>query len=65
VVHVDDYPSFIDHFHKVGIHHGLELAKSKEHDFQFEHSLVRDKSCLPFVSFLDSNVIVAPSKVHL
>ncbi|KIL56723.1 hypothetical protein M378DRAFT_88907, partial [Amanita muscaria Koide BX008] len=76
VVHVDDYPSFIDHLYKVGVHHSLErgrgVAKSKEHDFRFEHSSVRKRrkirggvpAATVTVSFLNSNIVVAPSKVQ-
>ncbi|KIL57513.1 hypothetical protein M378DRAFT_87776, partial [Amanita muscaria Koide BX008] len=58
VVHIDNDPSFIYHVLEVGIHHGLE-----KHDSWFEESSWRDECCLPFVSFLNPNIVVTLSKV--
>ena len=67
VVNVDDYDVF--HVGEDFVHHSLEhsqgVAESKEHDSGFIESLVANEHSFPFVSFLDSYVIVSPPKVYL
>jgi len=46
----------------------LEAARgvghSEEHDLQFEKSLLCLESAFPFITFLDTDVVVAPSDVE-
>jgi hypothetical protein len=46
------------------IHHGLEggwaVGHSIQHYQRFEELLVASKGCLPLITFLDSDVLVAP-----
>ena len=69
IVHVDHQPSFGYHIPKRVIHKLLEccwrVAKSEEHDRQFEKTSVSDKSCLPLMSVFDTDVVVSPSYVKL
>jgi hypothetical protein len=69
VVHVDRYPSFSELCCKYSVHHGLEggrrVGKAKEHDLGFEETLVGYECCFPFISFLDSDVVIPPSYVEL
>ncbi|KIL69506.1 hypothetical protein M378DRAFT_68633, partial [Amanita muscaria Koide BX008] len=58
VIHIDDNPSFVYHVLEVRVHHGLEV-----HDFWFEQSSGRDECCFPFVSFLDSNIVISLPKI--
>lgn len=50
------------------IHHCLEggrgVSQSEEHDRRFEQSSVSLECRLPFVPFLDTDVVVTPSNVH-
>jgi len=50
------------------IHHHLEgsqqVAQSKEHDEQLEESSVHGEGCLPFISFLQSDIVEAPMEVQ-
>ena len=52
-----------------GVHHTLEggrgIGKAKEHDPRLEHASIGFESSLPFVAFLDMDVIVSPSYVEL
>ncbi len=51
------------------VHHHLEgsggVRQPEEHDHRFEESLGGKKRCLPFIAFLDMDVIVSPSYVEL
>jgi hypothetical protein len=44
---------------------GWGVRETKEHDCWFEKSFVGDECGLPFVSFLDSHIVVSPSDIHL
>ncbi len=50
------------------IHHHLEgsqqVAQSNEHDEQLEESSVHGEGCLPFISFLQSDIVEAPMEVQ-
>ncbi|PFH46802.1 hypothetical protein AMATHDRAFT_153753, partial [Amanita thiersii Skay4041] len=50
------------------IHHGLKcrwgVCESEEHYQWFKQSLVCSEGCLPFITILDPDVIVAPSDIH-
>ena len=69
VVHIDDEPSFSDVICEVVVHECLESwrrsTEAKEHDGQFEQSLLSDECCLPFVSFFDANVVISPTDIKL
>ena len=69
VVHVDDKPTLLDVVSKVEVHKSLErrrrATKSKKHHCGFEQSKRCDEGSLPFITFLDSNVIISSSYVEL
>ena len=69
VVHIDSEPVFSEFFGEYRVHHRLEcgggVCESEEHDSWFEQSLVSDEGCLPFVSFLNADVVVSPPDVEL
>ena len=66
-VYADD--SFHDEVLEDIVHHCLErswaVGKTKEHYQWFEQSSVRPKCCLPLISILNSDVIVAPPNIQL
>ena len=66
-VYADD--SFHDEVLEDVIHHRLEcsqaVGKTKEHYQRFAQSSVRPKRCLPLVSILNLDVVVAPPNVQL
>ena len=41
------------------------IALPKEHDHGFIEAIGSDEHSLPLVSFLDTNVVVPPSNIHL
>ena len=69
VINVNDEPSFHNHISQSWTHEGLKsgqgVALSKEHDQGFIESIGCDECCLPFVPFLDANVVIPPLHVHL
>jgi hypothetical protein len=44
---------------------GRRVCETKEHDHWFEKSFVGNECGFPFISFLDSYIVVSPSDVHL
>ena len=69
VVHVDDKPSFPDVVSKIEVHKCLKrqwrATKSKEHYRWFKQSKRCDEGSLPFITLLDSNVIIPPPYIEL
>ena len=69
VVHVDDKPTLSDVVSEVEVHKCLKCqrraTKSEKHHCWFEQSKRRDEGSLPFITLLDSNVIISPSYVEL
>ena len=67
VVNVDDHDVF--HVSENFIHHGLEsggrVAESEEHDRGFVGSSMADEHGFPFVTFLDTDVVVTPPEIDL
>ena len=67
VVQVDDNVSCYDFISQDVVHESLEVGRgvcqAKEHDHGFEQSSVRSQSCLPLITFLDPDVIIAPSDI--
>jgi len=51
------------------VHHHLEssrgVGKSKEHNRGFEEAFWGEECCLPFVAFLDADIVISPSYVEL
>jgi hypothetical protein len=43
---------------------GWGVGESEEHNGWFKQAFVGDEGCLPFVSFFDANVVVAPTDVE-
>jgi len=64
IVHVDGKVSCFDIFVKHHIDHGLEgcwgVGQTEEHYLGLEESLGCEECCLPFVLFLDADVVVSP-----
>ena len=69
VVHINDKPSISDVVSKVEVHKRLKhrwgAAKSKKHHCWFKQSKRRDEGSFPFITLLDSNVIIPPLHVKL
>ena len=69
VVHVDDKPTLSDVVSKVEVHKCLKCqrraAKSEKYHHWFEQPKRCDEGSLPFITLLDSNVIISPSYVEL
>src|SRR5229473_454895 len=67
VVHIDEYKSSVDKILEEFVHHRLEhcrgVGKTKEHHQGFKHSFVCLEGSFPFVTFLDSNIVVPPSNL--
>ena len=69
VVHVNDKPSFSNHTSEQVIHELLECDKGvteiKEHDHQFEESLVGDEGYFPLVTIFDVDIVIPPANIKL
>src|SRR6202789_2752798 len=69
VVEVDTDDALHDEILEDVVHHGLKgrrgVRESEEHHKGFEEAAIRTKRCLPLVTFLHANIIVAPSNVEL
>src|SRR5713101_1853083 len=69
VVHIDEYKSCVNEILEEFIHHRLEscrrVGKTKEHHQGFKHSFVHLEGSFPFITFLDSNIILSPSYIEL
>src|SRR5882762_463295 len=69
IVHIDEHFSRSDKVLEGVVHHGLKssggVAKAEEHNQRFKHPTIGLKSGLPFVAFLNSDVVVSPSDVEL
>src|SRR5713101_2873581 len=69
VIHIDEYKSCVNEILEEFIHHRLEscrrVGKTKEHHQGFKHSFVHLEGSFPFIAFLDSNIVVAPSYIKL
>ena len=69
VVHVNDEPSFCDHFSERVRHelleHGGGVCHAEKHDCGFVESSVGDESGLSLVAFLDADVVVPPLYIKL
>src|SRR5258708_21537961 len=67
--HVDEYLSCSDKVLEGVVHHSLKggggITKAEEHNQRFKHPMIGLKSGLPFVAFLNSDVVVSPSDVEL
>src|ERR1700748_1456910 len=67
VIHVYCHSPFFYKLPKQFIHHCLEggwaVTKAEEHDQWFEKSSIGSKSCLPFISFPYTDIVVAPSYI--
>ena len=69
VIHIDEYKSCINKILEEFVHHRLEhcrgVGKTKEHHQRLKHSFVHLEGSFPFVTFLDSNVVISPSHIKL
>src|SRR5713101_7644499 len=69
VIHIDEYKSCVNEILEEFIHHRLEccrrVGKIKEHHQGFKHSFVCLEGNFPFISFLDSNIVVSPLYIKL
>ncbi|PFH44900.1 hypothetical protein AMATHDRAFT_165048 [Amanita thiersii Skay4041] len=64
VVHINTHPTFSDFLPEYVVHHRLERRWRVQHHKWFEQAPVRPKSCLPFVSLFNPDVIVPPTNIH-
>ena len=69
VVHVDEQPSVGELMDEQIVYHVLEgsrqVAETEEHYQRLEEPILRDKGSQPFVSFSDSDIVIAGTNVHL
>ena len=67
VVHVHHYLTISYQVHEYQVHEGLEggqtVCHAKVHYSWLKQSSVRDNSSLPFVTFLDKNVVIPPPDI--
>ena len=67
IVHVDQSFATVDEFHQFVVHHCLEccwrVGQAKKHDGRLEKSVACFKSGLPFVAFLDADIVVSPVNI--
>ena len=67
VIHVNNDTSFINKFLIEVIHHSLEggrtIGKTKEHDKWLKQTSIGSKGCLPFITFLHSDIVVTPPNI--
>ena len=63
-----DY-AHIRHIVEDFIHHLLEcgrrVTETEIHNKRFKGPFVRGKHSLPFIAFVNSHIVVSPSKIHL
>jgi hypothetical protein len=69
IIQIDCNFSFGNQICENGVHqclkHGGQIGESKEHDAQLKKALVSDKGYLPFIAFLNPDVVVAPMNIKL
>jgi hypothetical protein len=69
VIEIDCNFAFSNQICKDGIHqclkHGGQVGEPEEHNARFKKTLVSDESCLPFIAFFDSDVVVASMNIKL
>ena len=76
VIHCHKYHKVIDvdythirHIVEDFIHHllecGRQVTEAEIHNKRFEGPFVRGKCSLPFIAFVNSHIVVSPSKIHL
>ena len=67
VIHIADELSAADVVPEDVVHHGLEccggVAQAEEHHSRFIQPAVGGKGSLPFITFLNPDVIEAPAEV--
>jgi hypothetical protein len=69
VIQVDTDHTLGDEILENVIHHGLEggraVSETEEHHQRFKESSVGVECSLPFITFLDTNIVVPPSDIQL
>src|SRR6266511_1689889 len=69
IIHVDLQPALNKFLGKDVIHHCLKCSrgvhKTKEHHERFKESFTTTKYRFPFISFLDTDIIITPTNIHL
>jgi hypothetical protein len=69
VVQVHTDHTFCDEILEDIIHHGLEggwaVSETEEHHQRFKESSVGAECSLPFITFLDVNIVVSPADIKL
>ena len=67
VVQVDHNYTFCNELFKDVVHHHLEgswaVCETEEHNEWFEQSAVHSESSLPFITFLDTDIVEAPPNI--
>src|SRR5258708_29409951 len=68
IVHINRHPLLSDFSTEDHIHHHLEgsggIGQAEEHNRWFEEAFWGKERCFPFVSFLDTNIVVPPMYVE-
>src|SRR6266545_3950753 len=69
IVHIDFQPVLNKLLRKDVIHHCLKcfrrICNTKEHHKRFKRSFTTSKCHFPFVSFLDTDIVITPTNIHL
>ena len=68
IVHIDCHVSFINDVLEDVVHHGLEgcraVGEPEEHHQGFEEAPIHSEGGFPFVSLLDSYIVVSPMYIR-
>src|SRR6266511_5944354 len=69
IIHVNLQPALNKFLGKDVVHHHLKCSrgvhKTKEHYKRFKGSFTTTKCRFPFVSFLDTDIVITPTNIHL
>ncbi|SRR5260221_3043489 len=69
IIHIEVEVAFTDFLLKFIVHHSLEggwgVSQAKEYNCWFKESVACFKGSLPFVSFLDVDVVISPLYIEL
>src|SRR6266545_569661 len=69
IIHVNLQPALNKFLRKDVVHHCLKCSRgvyeTKEHYEGFKRSFTTTKCHFPFVSFLDTDIVITPTNIHL
>jgi hypothetical protein len=69
VIEIDCYFSFRNQIYEYGVHQRLEssgrVGEPEEYNARFKKTLIGDEGCLPFIAFLNPDILIAPTNIKL